>query len=83
MVVVSNALTDITPFGRRMQAEAGYPHVAGGIEHGLTAIGAAVRWFRAYRAAAAPPAAYAPAGIRGTEAPGLEAPGSSPLESRP
>ncbi len=73
VVVVSNALTDITPVGRRMLAEAGYPPVAGGIEHGLTAIGAAVRWFRAYRAAAPPPA-YAPAGISGTEAPEIEAP---------
>jgi acyl-CoA synthetase (NDP forming) len=74
VVVVSNALTDITPVGRRMLAEAGYPPVAGGIEHGLTAIGAAVRWFRAYRAAAAPPPAYAPARISRTEAPGIEAP---------
>jgi acyl-CoA synthetase (NDP forming) len=64
VVVVSNALTDITPVGRRMLAEAGYPPVAGGIEHGLTAIGAAVRWFSAYRAAArTATAAPAPAGI--------------------
>ena len=79
VVVVSNALTDITPVGRRMLAEAGYPPVAGGIEHGLTAIGAAVRWFRAYRAAAAPPPADAPARISGTEAPGIEAPGIEAL----
>ena len=71
VVVVSNALTDITPVGRRMLAEAGYPPVAGGIEHGLTAIGAAVRWFRAYRAA--PPPACAPARISGTETPEIEA----------
>ena len=53
VVVVSNALTDITPVGRRLLAESGYPHVAGGIEHGLTAIGAAVRWSRACRTASA------------------------------
>jgi acetate---CoA ligase (ADP-forming) len=69
VVVVSNALTDITPVGRRMLAEAGYPPVAGGIEHGLTAIGAAVRWFRAYRAAArTPPPAPVPPGASGIEA---------------
>ncbi|HWG15121.1 MAG TPA: acetate--CoA ligase family protein [Streptosporangiaceae bacterium] len=49
VVVVSNALTDITPAGRRLLAESGYPYVAGGIEHGMTAIGAAVRWSRAWR----------------------------------
>ena len=75
VVVVSNALTDITPVGRRMLAEAGYPPVAGGIEHGLTAIGAAVRWFRAYRAAArTPPPAPAPPGASGIEAAGTGAP---------
>ncbi len=47
VVVVSNALTDITPVGRRLLAESGYPYVAGGIEHGMTAIGGAVRWSRA------------------------------------
>ncbi|HEX4258603.1 MAG TPA: acetate--CoA ligase family protein [Streptosporangiaceae bacterium] len=46
VVVVSNALTDITPAGRKLLAGSGYPSVAGGIEHGLTAIGAAVRWSR-------------------------------------
>ncbi|MFD0664255.1 acetate--CoA ligase family protein [Thermocatellispora tengchongensis] len=50
VVVVSNVLTDISPFGRRVQAETGYPYVAGGIEHGLSAIGAAVRWSEIRRA---------------------------------
>ena len=50
VVVVSNALTDITPVGRRLLADAGYPYVAGGIEHGMTAIGAAVRWSQARHA---------------------------------
>jgi acetate---CoA ligase (ADP-forming) len=53
VVVVSNALTDITPVGRSYQASTGYPPVVGGMEHGLGAIGAAVRWSRAYRDAVA------------------------------
>ncbi|SDK91862.1 acetate--CoA ligase family protein [Nonomuraea jiangxiensis] len=44
VVVVSNVLTDVTEFGRRVQQETGFPYVVGGIEHGLHAIGAAVRW---------------------------------------
>ncbi|KAB8182845.1 acetate--CoA ligase family protein [Microbispora catharanthi] len=51
VVVVSNVLTDVTEFGRDVQREAGFPYVAGGIEHGMHAIGAAVRWSRAHRAA--------------------------------
>ncbi|MFG2077887.1 acetate--CoA ligase family protein [Nonomuraea maritima] len=47
VVVVSNVLTDVTEFGRRVQQETGFPYVAGGIEHGMHAIGAAVRWSRA------------------------------------
>ncbi|MEU8175787.1 acetate--CoA ligase family protein [Microbispora hainanensis] len=53
VVVVSNVLTDVTEFGRDVQRQAGFPYVAGGIEHGMHAIGAAVRWGRAYRAAVA------------------------------
>ncbi|MEN3540576.1 acetate--CoA ligase family protein [Microbispora sp. ZYX-F-249] len=53
VVVVGNVLTDVTEFGRDVQREAGFPYVAGGIEHGMHAIGAAVRWGRAYRAAVA------------------------------
>jgi acyl-CoA synthetase (NDP forming) len=51
VVVVSNALTDITPVGRKLLAESGYPYVAGGIEHGMTAIGRAAQWSRARREA--------------------------------
>ncbi|MEV4395229.1 acetate--CoA ligase family protein [Nonomuraea sp. NPDC049607] len=51
VVVVSNVLTDVTEFGRRVQKETGFPYVMGGIEHGLTAIGAAVRWSEAHRRA--------------------------------
>lgn len=46
VMVASNILTDITEFGRHVQEETGFPYVAGGIEHAVTAIGAAVRWSR-------------------------------------
>jgi acetate---CoA ligase (ADP-forming) len=64
VIVVSNSLTDITGFGRELQASTGYPPVAGGIEHGMQAIGAAVRWSRAHREAVAvhPETADEPAG---------------------
>ncbi|GHG57169.1 acetate--CoA ligase family protein [Amycolatopsis acidiphila] len=44
VVVVSNVLVDVSDFGRKVQEETGYPYVAGGIEHGVGALGAAVRW---------------------------------------
>jgi acyl-CoA synthetase (NDP forming) len=78
VVVISTVLTDITAIGRDVQARTGYPYVVGGIEHGMHAVGAAVRWSRAQRAAqrsggdtdgdqatsraAAPPASPTPAG---------------------
>lgn len=49
VVVVSNVLLDLGPFAREVQLRTGYPYVAGGIEHGMQAIGAAVRWSRTYR----------------------------------
>ncbi|MEV0383097.1 acetate--CoA ligase family protein [Nonomuraea sp. NPDC050643] len=55
VVVVSNVLTDVTEFGRRVQQETGFPHVVGGIEHGLQAIGAAVRWSEARARPPVPP----------------------------
>jgi acyl-CoA synthetase (NDP forming) len=48
-VVLGNTLTDITSFGRRLAGEVGYPGVLGGIHHGLTALGRAVRWSEAYQ----------------------------------
>lgn len=51
VVVVSNVLTDITPFAREVQQKTGYPYVLGGIEHGMQAIAAAVRWSEAHRRA--------------------------------
>jgi acyl-CoA synthetase (NDP forming) len=47
VVIVGNVLTDVSDFGRTLQERTGYPHVVGGIEHGMAAIGAAVRWSRA------------------------------------
>ncbi|MEV4322066.1 acetate--CoA ligase family protein [Microbispora rosea] len=69
VVVVSNVLTDVTEFGRDVQRQAGFPYVAGGIEHGMHAIRAAVRWGRAYRAAVEAADVAVPA----------EAAGSAPL----
>jgi acetate---CoA ligase (ADP-forming) len=63
IVVMGNTLTDITPVGRDAAAQTGFPGVLGGIHHGLTALGRAVRWSEAYRAArsaSAAPAAPAP-----------------------
>ncbi|WP_043640215.1 acetate--CoA ligase family protein [Nonomuraea candida] len=72
VVVVSNVLTDITEFGRRVQEETGFPYVAGGIEHGLHAIGAAVRWSELRARALSRPAPAPPA-------PGTVPPGASGL----
>ena len=44
LIVMGNTLTDITPFGRDVASQTGYPGVLGGIHHGLTALGRAVRW---------------------------------------
>jgi acyl-CoA synthetase (NDP forming) len=44
VIVMGNTLTDITAFGRDVAAQTGYPGVLGGIHHGLTALGRAVRW---------------------------------------
>ncbi|MEV0970732.1 acetate--CoA ligase family protein [Microtetraspora glauca] len=68
VVVVSNVLTDVTEFGRTVMKETGFPYVAGGIEHGVNAIGAAVRWSRSYRAALARDAAGEPGGTDGAAA---------------
>ncbi|MDQ0381038.1 acetate--CoA ligase family protein [Amycolatopsis thermophila] len=55
VMVVSNVLADITEFGRYVQAQTGFPYVAGGIEHGMAAIGNAVRWSETVTAAGAEP----------------------------
>lgn len=51
VIVMGNTLTDITPFGRDVASQTGYPGVLGGIHHGLTALGRAVRWSALHRAA--------------------------------
>jgi acyl-CoA synthetase (NDP forming) len=51
VIVMGVALTDITAFGRDVASQAGYPGVLGGIHHGLTALGRAVRWSGLHRAA--------------------------------
>jgi acyl-CoA synthetase (NDP forming) len=54
VVVVGNVLTDVGSFARTLQDRTGYPHVVGGIEHGMSAIGAAVRWSAVRERAAGP-----------------------------
>ena len=63
IVVMGNTLTEITPVGRDVARQTGYPGVLGGIHHGLTALGRAVRWSEVYRASAARAAAPAPAAV--------------------
>jgi acyl-CoA synthetase (NDP forming) len=57
IVVMGNTLTDITPVGRDVAGQTGFPGVLGGIHHGLTALGRAVRWSQVHRAALAGSAA--------------------------
>jgi acetate---CoA ligase (ADP-forming) len=54
VIVVGNTLTDVVPFGRSVQERTGFPHVVGGIEHGIPAIAAAVNWERVSRERASP-----------------------------
>src|SRR5262249_10224989 len=49
VIVVANTLTDVAAFGRSVQERTGFPHVVGGIEHGIPAIAAAVSWGRVSR----------------------------------
>lgn len=53
VIVVSNTVTDITPFGRKVAEASGFPGVVGGIHHGMTALGRAAEWSEYYRAALA------------------------------
>ena len=57
IIVMSTALSEITEYGRELTEQTDYPHVLGGIEHGLTALGHALAWSARYRrTTAAPPA---------------------------
>lgn len=49
VVVMGNTLVDITPFGRTVAQEVGFPGVLGGIHHALAALGRAARWSQFYR----------------------------------
>jgi acetate---CoA ligase (ADP-forming) len=51
IIVMGNTLTDVTAFGREVAAQTGHPGALGGIHHGLTALGRAVRWSAQYRQA--------------------------------
>jgi acyl-CoA synthetase (NDP forming) len=51
VVVMGNTLTDVTAFGRDVAGQTAHPGVLGGIHHGLTALGHAVRWSALHRAA--------------------------------
>ncbi|MFG1689595.1 CoA-binding protein [Nonomuraea sp. NPDC049269] len=77
VVVVSNVLTDVTEFGRAVQEETGFPYVVGGIEHGMSAIGAAVRWSEARTRALADLETRAPGSSPTTpeDAPSADPPG--------
>lgn len=66
VVVVGNVLTDVSEFARQVQRETGYPHVVGGIEHGLSAIGNAVRWAETRPSTATMPAPLHVDGATGT-----------------
>ena len=58
-VPMSTVLQDVSEFGRHVQQETAFPYVLGGIEHGLRALGFAVSWSKAYRAAQHIPCAKA------------------------
>jgi acetate---CoA ligase (ADP-forming) len=75
VIVMGNTLTDITSFGRDVARETGYPGVLGGIHHGLTALGRAVRWSGLHRAALREAAAPGTAWDRPSAEPALPLPG--------
>lgn len=53
VVFMGTAGTDITEFGKAFAARTGFPAPLSGIEHGLSALGHAIRWSGARRAARA------------------------------
>jgi acetate---CoA ligase (ADP-forming) len=57
VIVMGNTLTDVTAFGRDVAGQTSHPGVLGGIHHGLTALGRAVRWSALHRAASSAGAA--------------------------
>ncbi|MEX0427819.1 acetate--CoA ligase family protein [Nocardioides sp. DS6] len=68
VVVMGNTLVDVTPFGRRVASEVGFPGVLGGIHHAMSALGRAVTWSAYARAAeevVTPPPAVLPLEVEG------------------
>ncbi|MBB4930443.1 acyl-CoA synthetase (NDP forming) [Lipingzhangella halophila] len=49
VVLLGNVLTDVTEHAKGVREQSGMPHVGGGIEMGVSAVGHAVRWSRARR----------------------------------
>ncbi len=47
VVLLGNVLTDVTDNAKSVREQSGMPHVGGGIEMGVSAVGHAVRWSRA------------------------------------
>ena len=50
VIVLGGTSMDVTPFGREVAEKANYPYVLGGIDHGVSALGGALRWADAYNA---------------------------------
>ncbi|WP_395108230.1 acetate--CoA ligase family protein [Actinomadura sp. SCN-SB] len=72
IIVMSTAMSEITDYGRELAEQTGHPHVLGGIEHGLTALGHALEWSARYRRATA--ATSAPARVAAPQADPAEDP---------
>lgn len=51
IVVMSTTLSAITPYGQELIEQTRFPHILGGIEHGLTALGRAIAWSERYERA--------------------------------
>jgi acyl-CoA synthetase (NDP forming) len=50
VVVLGGTSMDVTAFGREVAQRSNYPYILGGIDHGVAALGAALRWADAYHA---------------------------------
>jgi acyl-CoA synthetase (NDP forming) len=48
VVVLGGTSMDVTAFGREVAEKANYPYILAGIDHGVSALGAALRWADAY-----------------------------------
>ncbi|MDR1999095.1 MAG: acetate--CoA ligase family protein [Frankiaceae bacterium] len=59
VVLLGGTSMDVTPWGREVAEKTGFPYVLGGIDHGVSALGAALRWGDARAALLAAPAGAA------------------------